>query len=122
MSAVLYYRYDAPVLSDAEYDKLTREVAAGWYTLSEFRQWTLGGSKADFEATGFHLKITRACLGGALMWRASLSHPAAASRIPKKLLAALPGLAGVDPARHPKPEDWKPGPPRYPEFIFAGSA
>lgn len=71
MSAYLYYRRAAPVLSDGDYDALTRYVADGWPKLSPCRQWQLE-SKAALLATGSHCKVTRAAEGGALAWHTSV--------------------------------------------------
>jgi hypothetical protein len=67
MSAMLYYGLDHPVLSDEEYDRANQRVIAEWANLSPLLKWQLG-SPTDLAATGFQIKVTMACAGGAASW------------------------------------------------------
>ena len=67
MSAYLYYRQASPVVHDAYYDRLSKEVAKGWQKLDAFRQWQLG-SADEILATGHHVKVTALVESAALAW------------------------------------------------------
>lgn len=67
MSALLYYECSTNVLSDAEYDELSRLVADRWSDLTPFRQWQLG-SPEEIRASGHHVKITVLVEHGARSW------------------------------------------------------
>jgi NAD-dependent DNA ligase len=57
VNAYMYYVFDRPILSDAEYDRLSEVAAAGWDQLHPDRQWALG-SPEDIRASGFHIKFS----------------------------------------------------------------
>ena len=67
MSAYLYYRRASPVIADAYYDRLSKEVARSWPKLDSFRQWQLG-SADEFLATGHHVKVTMLVEAAAIDW------------------------------------------------------
>lgn len=67
MSALLYYRYDSPVLSDGVYDALVKEVVERFDELAPIRQWQFESAEA-LHATTFHVKVTTAAHYGALAW------------------------------------------------------
>ena len=71
MSAYLYYRQASPVVHDAYYDRLSREVAKGWQLLDPLRQWQLG-SPDELLATGHHVKVTVYVEAAALAWHKSV--------------------------------------------------
>ena len=55
--SVLYYGLANPLISDAEYDELTKKVVANFDDLSVFRRWQLG-PREEVAATGIFLKVT----------------------------------------------------------------
>ena len=75
MSAHLYYDRDSPVLSDSAYDALSDEVAneleivdlLGTCGIDPARLAQLG-SAAQVRASGSHMLLTRATVGGAEAW------------------------------------------------------
>lgn len=67
MSALLYYSLDAPILTDADFDKLCKRCIEEWDDLSPLRKWQLG-SREDLATTGYHIKITQAGVSGAISW------------------------------------------------------
>lgn len=64
VNAYLYYVLDAPLLSDAEYDRLSELAAAGWSELHPDRQWALGAPE-EVRATGHHIKFSSAAVSAA---------------------------------------------------------
>jgi len=67
MSAFLYYRCAAPVLSDGEYDRLTEVAASGWADLAPIRRWQLE-SPETIRASGHGCRITTLTADAALAW------------------------------------------------------
>lgn len=67
LSGFLYYRHDAPVLSDAEYDRLVDAVVMDWDQLDPARQWQMESAEA-MAATGFHMRITQHGEAAAFRW------------------------------------------------------
>lgn len=57
VSAYLYYVCDAPILSDAEYDRLSCVAATGWGELHPDRQWALG-EPDEIRASGCGIKFS----------------------------------------------------------------
>lgn len=67
MASFLYYSLDTSIVDDKTYDKWCRRLARRWDSLSRFHKWQLG-SPEDIKATGYHVRITHAALGGARAW------------------------------------------------------
>lgn len=67
MSAYLYYRHDSPILSDSEYDSHISDIVDFFDFLDPIRQFQFESPDA-LNATGYHIKITRAALHGAHSW------------------------------------------------------
>lgn len=67
MAALLYYRHDISIMPDGDFDAMCLRLAHRWIALDPFLQWQLG-SPHDLGAGGAHLKVTKACEGGALAW------------------------------------------------------
>ncbi len=67
MAAFLYYRHDTSIMSDGEFDEECLRLATRWLALDPFLQWQFG-SPHDLGAGAMHVKITKACEGGALAW------------------------------------------------------
>lgn len=77
MAAHLYYDRHHNVMSDAAYDALSLQVISdmemmasglpGVEQIQAIRLYQLG-SVEDLRASGFHLKFTRATIGGAESW------------------------------------------------------
>jgi NAD-dependent DNA ligase len=67
MSAYLYYRCDSPVISDADYDKLSLYVSKNWDKLDEQLQWQLNDPES-IKATGSGIIITQMGQGAAHHW------------------------------------------------------
>ena len=63
--AYLYYVLDAPLISDAVYDRMVTLVAKGWDELSPDRQWALGSAE-QIRVTGHHIKFSSLAAGAAL--------------------------------------------------------
>ena len=61
MASVLYYGLDVSLMPDAEYDQLSKRLAAEWDDLSPIRKWMLG-SAAEIAASGFHVNATEAAI------------------------------------------------------------
>lgn len=57
VASYMYYMFDAPPLSDGEYDALCKIVADNWDQLDPVRQWQLG-SADEIRASGFGIKHT----------------------------------------------------------------
>lgn len=60
MASLAYYGLDQPFMTDAAYDELSREVAAGWKGLGEARRFMLGSAE-EVLTSGNFFKITMAC-------------------------------------------------------------
>ncbi|MEE9356596.1 MAG: hypothetical protein V3U75_13480 [Methylococcaceae bacterium] len=71
MSAYLYYRRDAPVLSDADNDWLSMYVVGNWDKIPERYKPLLLSNEKDYTVlltTTSHCRYTRQVEGGALAW------------------------------------------------------
>lgn len=66
-AALIYYRWDANVIPDAEFDEGCKRLVAEWAQLSPLRQWQLG-SPAELAASGFHIKATTQAVYAAAHW------------------------------------------------------
>ena len=73
MSAYLYYYRSSPLLSDEDYDHLSKGVAKRWDKLDPFLQWQLGSVEAIL-ATGSHIKVTMASESAAVAWYQEVMH------------------------------------------------
>lgn len=67
MSALLYYRFNTQIMSDAQYDELSERIAARWDELNDLRHWQLG-SPEEVRTSGYHIKVTYAGITGAASW------------------------------------------------------
>lgn len=75
MQAYLYYVFDSPTMSDAEYDKLSYYVAEHWDQLDPVRQWQLG-SPDTLRASGHHIRFTTLSVYGARsVYREAFNRP-----------------------------------------------
>lgn len=63
--AFLYYVMDAPIISDDEYDALSRKVAKRWDDLTLDRQWACGSAE-EIRSSGAHCRFSSHCVGAAL--------------------------------------------------------
>lgn len=67
MSAYLYYKHAMPVLSDSEYDNLTKDLVDFFDFLDPIRKFQFESPEA-LASTGYHIKITKAGYNGARSW------------------------------------------------------
>lgn len=67
MSAYLYYHRDSPVLSDGDYDEVSKFVADNFDELDPQLQWQLESAEA-IRATGQGIKITARGESAAVTW------------------------------------------------------
>ncbi|AKQ75835.1 hypothetical protein FDH82_gp45 [Roseobacter phage RDJL Phi 2] len=75
MASWLYYEMNVSVMPDAEFDSLCQQVAAEleWFDamgecgISPIRRVQLGEPDA-LKASGHHIKVTQASIGGAVAW------------------------------------------------------
>lgn len=67
MASFLYYSLDISIVPDEVFDKWCVTIGDRWDELDRHRQWQLGSAK-EIRASGFHVKLTRAVIGGALSW------------------------------------------------------
>lgn len=67
MSAYLYYHRDSPVLSDGDYDEVSKFVADNFDELEPQLQWQLESAEA-IRATGQGIKITARGESAAVTW------------------------------------------------------
>lgn len=78
VAAYCYYVLDNPVMTDAQYDKLSIIVAEGWDELDPVRQWQLESAAAT-RAGGHHIKFTAFSVSAAY-YQHSLFHRQYATR------------------------------------------
>lgn len=74
VAAYCYYVLDDPVMTDAEYDKLSQYVADNWDALDPDRQWALGNPDST-RAGGSHIKFSRRAVSAALGREQPLAMP-----------------------------------------------
>ena len=67
MASLLYYGLDETIVPDPEFDAWCIKLYRLWFRLDPFRQWQLG-TRDQIKATGFHVKVTHAAVGGAIAW------------------------------------------------------
>ena len=67
MASLLYYGLDQPIVSDQEYDDCCIRLYRLWFRLDPFRQWQLG-TREQIKTTGYHVKVTKAAVGGSVAW------------------------------------------------------
>lgn len=79
MASLLYYRHDTLIMPDGDFDRICLRLAVRWFALDPHLKWQMG-SAHDLGAGGAHVKITKACEGGALAWAKT------------RLLTTLPAL------------------------------
>lgn len=74
MASFLYYSLDISIVDDEVFDGWCFRLSKEWDNLDRQRQWQLGDPKS-IRASGFHVKLTHATLGGALSWLTSVGKP-----------------------------------------------
>lgn len=67
MASFLYYSLDKSIIPDSEFDAMCKRLSDNWDDLDRLRQWQLGSAK-EIRASGYHVKVTHATIGGALSW------------------------------------------------------
>ena len=71
-AAYCYYGLDSPIMSDGDYDKLSREIAKRWGELEFDEQFKLG-SAGELRASGSHFRYSRRDENGARSYWVSLN-------------------------------------------------
>lgn len=71
MAAFLYYGCNVSIMSDAEYDTISNNVADNWDILVPYYRELMESPEAT-RASGHHFLISNACYNGAIAWYKSV--------------------------------------------------
>lgn len=65
VASILYYAADETFAPDCDFDNACLRLADQWPQLSPIIKWQLGSAE-EIAASGFHIKVTAASVGGAI--------------------------------------------------------
>lgn len=73
MASMLYYGLDVSIMSDHEYDALSKLVAKHHKHLTPLRQWMVGRPE-QIASSGFQCRVTLLAADAALLWASRMGH------------------------------------------------